>query len=569
MKNGRSNDGQTACRRCGAANRGEPARAAPGLGPSWACQTCGWLTPVPGPRLDVDLRLAEREVPDLLEDVDRPEANNGDAVVRYADQVRGQVVGRIGAEVARDPSAAVTWLFMILEDLPDYETPDAWASLAVQQVYLHFLVKGAIPVFGDPVPELPPFWLREIIVLVMLWTRLSECLRAARLGDELRLVDNHLIVAPTNIGVWGQEVNVNTMVRPVPVPCVLDLYRDPLVRQAENEAFGVSVCDGLDTLADVAGLRRRTRVTGRPEHLIVDTGPTAPVDLRDLLGRFTLTRRRLSQQSVPDFLYAPTDPIVRSTSVALAESADFNWLKYAPVLLGAYRANGLLSPVAIVSSHLLDRSKVAAGLGVARRLVVAEQAAKSRGSEGARAIATLRQQFHAQLESRVAASLAGAGLAVVQNLAHVQGRQRECGEVDVLAGGRGANGQAIVIVCEVKDTDMSFYKDYGPDESFRVCELARKQAQRKAGWLATHWGEVRNVLGADASFDASETWYIALVVPRLASMPLGGPGPASIAFPELPTMVRNIMDTPPALWRRDLQLAIIVRQNSAAEWRHL
>jgi hypothetical protein len=148
------------------------------------------------------------------------------------------------------------------------------------------------------------------------------------------------------------------------------------------------------------------------------------------------------------------------------------------------------------------------------------------------------RQVHAQLETDAATCFREAGMTAVENLASANGRPLDCGEIDVLATTIPAERRPVVVVCEVKDTDLSFYKDLGPHEAYAVSEKGRQQAQRKTAWIAAHWDKVRSALGPSAAYEASEACFVALVVLRVASLPIAGPGPASVGLPALAVVAR-------------------------------
>ena len=460
----------------------------------------------------------------------------------------------------------MTWLIENLKHL--YETDekfnfDSTPVLGIQQVYLHFLTRSAVPIFQYPPVSPSSFWREDIVWLVDLWRKLSGCLRETRLGHELQLSAGRMSLPPTEIGSWAADVNANIRARDRPPDLRIsprESYREQLVREAELRAFGVSVTDTLEQLGNVE------RLSGPPRFerwgdwlLLVDLGDSTSPEVQQLFRRFMLTRRRLSQQLAPDFLIPPEAPARRSTAEALADSAEFDWLQYAPIMLGVH---GDHIPVAIVSPYLVFRARVKARTGIARRLVVAESEAKRSSLDASRSIAALSRQVHAQLEIDAASCFRDAGMTAVVNLADANGRSIDCGEIDVLAATSRAERCPVVVVCEVKDTDLSFYKDRGPDEAYAVSEKGRQQARRKAAWVAAHWAEVRADLGPSASFEASEAFFVALVVPRAASLPIAGPGPASIGMPDLAGVARVLAESPFDTWRPDLKRAAVDRPRS-------
>jgi hypothetical protein len=546
------------CRRCGALLDSPVAAVVPRFGPARSCRSCGWINHVPAPVVDIDLSAAAAVVPAVFDGLAEPGDTAASTIARYALDARTRVVHRIGAEVLRNPAEAVTWWLGFLRRLYEAEQMfnfDASPVLAIQQVYLHFLTRSGVPIFEDDV-RLQPFWTEEIHRLVDLWRKLSACLREARLGRTLQFNDGRIYLPPTEVSSWAWEVNANVAAddrsaRQRASP--LEGHRDALVARAEVRAFGVSVVDALRQLCDVEDLSGRARLQQWGDWLLlVDLGEQTPLELRQLFRRFMLTRQRLSQQTAPDFLLAPDAASTRSFGDALADSAEFDWLLYAPVLLGVY---GDHQPVAIVSRYLLHRSWAKAKTGIARRLVVAEQARRS-SRDDLRAIAAISRQVHGLLEADAARCLREAGLTTVENLADIDGRSLDCGEIDVLATAPSADARPVVVVCEVKDTDLGFYKDLGPEEAYVISEKGRQQAQRKAAWVAANWHKVRSALGSTMADDV-EPRFVALVVPRAASLPIAGIGPASVGLPDLAGVARGLANTPFEAWRPDLARAVV------------
>jgi hypothetical protein len=551
---------EAACRRCEAILHGPAEPVVTHYGPARVCQSCGWINQAPEPVIEIDLDAAAVALPDVFDGLEPPSEETASAIARYAEEARTRVVTRIGTEVLQKPAEAVTWLCQMLKDLYKLDQMfsfDGMPVLAIQQVYLHFLAQSAVPIFEDPVP-LQSFWGEDILSLVNLWRKLSGCLREARLGRGLQLNAGRISLPPTEISSWASDVNANLRadsrswwLRSSPQ----DSSREQLVEEAEFQAFGVSVIGALAQMIHVEDLRGRARFEQWEDWLIlVDLGEPTPPELQQLFRRFMLSRRRLSQQVTPDFLFPPEAPARRSTADALAESAEFDWLQYAPVLLGIY---GDHIPVAIISPYLLYRAFGKAKSGIARRLVVAENEARRSSPDAARATAALSRQVHAQLEADTATCFREAGMTAVENLASVDGRSLDCGEIDVLATTTPAGRRPVVVVCEVKDTDLSFFKDWGPEEAYSISEKGRRQAQRKAAWVAAHWDKVCATLGLNAAYDASEAYFVALVVPRVASLPIVGPGPASVGLPDLAVVARALAEAPFEAWRPDLMRAVV------------
>jgi hypothetical protein len=110
-----------------------------------------------------------------------------------------------------------------------------------------------------------------------------------------------------------------------------------------------------------------------------------------------------------------------------------------------------------------------------------------------------------------------------------------------------------LLVCEAKNTDLSFHTDLGPEHAFKTSQKARGQAARKAEWVRDHWRQLAVAL----SPGTEDPMVIALTVPRTAAQPVGGPGPASVPLPELAAVVTDLGAVEPAQWRPDLAAALL------------
>ena len=539
------------------------------------CPRCGWINaPASGELLNISLTAAGDEIPALLptffqELTERTTADRKD-VAQWVRQLRDRLVAHIGTAVAEEQASAVTWMLTTLEVLGDDDEQaaqggpkelgiDSPAFWALQQVYLHFLAKGAVPIDTPQVHELSIFWQRDILLLSMWWHILSDALREAELGRDLRLDGDRLVVTTEDhtATTWADEVNANQLQWQPSWDRIQEAFFDPFVRDAERRVFGFSVADALPLIMATAESGRYTRFTPGRHYYLLDFGLPAPSQLREVFRRFTLTRRRLSQQIAPDFLYLPDAPIIRDTTTALEQSAAFDWLRFAPLMLGTYQEGSEKRPVAVVSKHLIERAILKTYTGVARRLAVAEQASKQRDPQTAREVAELRRRFHRRLETRVADALREIGMTALQGLEKVGGTKLACGEIDVLAAGPARSGELIVMICEVKDTDLSFFKDHGPEEALKVAQHAHEQARRKAAWVAENWTHVRDLFGVSGGDSSAATRFVGLTVPRITSLPLGA-GPASIPFVELIPTAKSLLAAPLHTWRPDLQRAVVV-----------
>jgi hypothetical protein len=527
------------------------------------CDVCGWINFTrSGCLLDAALMEALRLLPEVFDGVNPPASDGGEELTVWVRRLRDRLTAWVGTVMHENEAAAVTWLLIMLSSLAELgQQPkgDRLSVYSVQLVYLHFLYEGSVPLSTPRVSELPSFWTRDITTVALLCHFLSQVLREAELGHELRLEgDRLLVLTEDEAAIWAEEVNANQERNWEPsTDLMIEAFADPDVRQAEQLVFGYSIFDMLRAVIAPDELQKCTKVVTTKEYFFVELSEAAPPRLKEVLRRLALTRGRLSRQIAPDFLYQADAPILRDTATALEETGAFDWLTFAPVMLGTYDERSESCPVAIVSNYLVHRAIMKCYTGVSRRLAVAEQASKQIGPEAARAVAELKRQFHRRLETRVAETLRDIGLIAIQGLAELDGPHLECGEIDVLAVGTGAGGELIVLICEVKDTDLSFFKDYGPREALEVARRAHGQAQRKATSVAQHWLQLSRLFTPSAQPQSSEARFVAVAVPRITSLPVAE-GAASIPFPELGPVGASLLTDPPSAWRPDLQRALVV-----------
>lgn len=543
--------GQWECRRCGSSG-GDFLLVTASLGARGRqCSACSWVTVDP-----MDPEAASLRLPDT----DWEDSDDTAIVLASLARRRRQVVDVIRREVRRTPRAALTWLTTTVGDLDrlDKEFLDVGygvqALLAVQQVYLALLELGPLPLFVEPVGRAPAFWRQPVWERALECIALSRYLREARLGTPVRIRRGVLVMDETDDARWAREMSANMTMTTRSAECS-KLYRDdPMVNDTERRIFDYSVIDALGALLDPRCLGPRTRVVQAGELVIIDLGPGTSAVLRRIAADFTLTLERMRRHAVPAFFYAAGAGADRTAEDAVVQATEMDWLTYAPLLSGAHSHH---VPAVLTSRYLLFRAMTTAASSVSFRLHNAVRVARRGGSrdpDEVTAITALARKFHTEFEQSVGAELSRAGMTVSCGLESLRGRPLPCGEIDAVGGGVGVGGLPIVVVCEAKNSDLTFHKDLGIRQARELMGKAHGQATRKATWVRTHWSDIAPLLGLPA---AAEPAVAAVVVTRLAALPTGRRTAAFLALHELVGLAQDLLARPADDWRPDIRAAVL------------
>jgi hypothetical protein len=472
-------------------------------------------------------------------------------------EVRARLCRRLASEVAADPAAAVDWMLAVMQRLPetDRETGTVGHPVVIAQtVCLELLRLGPLPAMPQPRrAALPPFWLEPVVDLCCVAELAAKFVREAEVRGRLSLCDGHVRCVSPDEDVWAGEVNATLFAEEEREPESLRLLANPDLMEAERAVFGWSVTDFLLLVGDLDELRRATRVGGNEELWFFDLGPQALPALRAMVGDFILTPERMCRQAAPAFFAEAGMQVSRSYDEAVETAVGVEWLTYVPVVAAGYPGERGISPAGITSAYLIRRALGRAWSSVAYRLHCAEQVARRRDPELAAHVAGLARRFHASLEREVGDALETAGLRALPNVERVGGRRPSCGEIDVIAGGTDRAGTPLALVVEVKNFDVSFYKDFGIGETREKVAGACRQAARKAAWVRDHWRDVAPLVAGDPE---SSPLVVGLVATRALGLPPPPGGVGIIPLRALGATATKLLDRPVGEWRPDVRAGV-------------
>jgi hypothetical protein len=347
---------------------------------------------------------------------------------------------------------------------------------------------------------------------------------------------------------WAIEVNLNRFTSTANEHRLESLEE---VAAVERSVFGTSATDLLLRLGDVDALSRETRVEVHDDKLIIvdldSDGPTVQAVRQHML----LTAEKWKAHAVPSFFFADhrRGPGTQLSMVTRASEVD--WLRYVPVLHGGYGNPQDPTPLGFTTPGLVKRAMTRAGGTLAGRL---DMAVRSAREDHVRSTAlALARNVHAAFEADSAQACVSAGMAAVHGLTRLNGKALPCGEIDVLAWTLGPDGP-VALVIECKNTDMVFYKDFGPDQARDTFRRGIEQARRKGNWVAVNWAEPA------ALFDwpRHRPTVVAIVVTRAVNATWQDSGVPIVRLPDLSDLARSLRLTHRSQWRPDLAAAIML-----------
>lgn len=540
------------CHRCGGSLAGTEQTEVliPGSTRIWPCAVCadcGWRNFRAGVSLPVQLSAAASLGPSQRALVGRILA--GKASVDSLQALRCDVLDRVCFHVDARPPQALGWLFSILANLDELDSginANGFYPLALQQVYLLLLRRGPLSAFSaDDFSSLGTFWKKGWLPLLATCRVLGEAIRECRLGGDLLVEHGQVLVRLSDKAQWIQERNANVVPGPTRTTAHVDaVISEHLVCEAERVAYGYSVADVMEAVATPAGVAQFARVIRDGDLMILDLAGSTPSSHRSMLDAFTLDLATLRARSAPGF-FRTGSSADRTLDQVMTEAMEIDWLGAFPFLAGVYGSD---QPCRITSGYLIHRAKVEAALSTAYRLRNVSMAVK--GTESARQVDALVREYHADAERKAARCFAAAGMDVVTALECVEGRPLPCGEIDVLASGRRADGRLVVAVCEVKNSDLGVAKDKAVEEAQDVVRKAGAQAGRKASWVHQEWRGLADVLNSSPK---ERPLVVPLVVLRETALAVDGVQPAVVAATELAEVIRQLLDDPVERWRPDVR----------------
>jgi len=567
--------GQWSCRRCGSElSNARVAYISPATGierragnrPLRVCTTCRWAN-APSHSSDrrLELKRLVRQAPELVDGVLQAHPAEVRDELR---KLRSRIIAFLFANVRSSPKDALRTLLLWVGGMYEMRrlVHDAGGELRhdvlagdIQQLYALLRRLGPLAVFTFDDVYLPSsdFWWSAVIDLVRACQELSELIEEPEV--DLRLDGDVVVIVRPPIAAWTYEVNVNLPRSAASYSRLDALASTPAaeinpVEEAERMAFGYSVSDFLNLFGYPNILREYTRETGGPGLRIIDLGPEADTMVRLMARDFTLSLRRVQQYVAPSFFLATGMPTQRSIPQAIEEISEADWLAHAPLLEAAYLHKGQRISAVVTSPHLLDGVRGRAASSVAHRLHNAVLAGRHMKPPVPGQIAALARGFHSAAELEVGREFEAGGMVAVCQLERLDKRPLPCGEIDVIAIGKGLRKRLIVVVCEVKNTDMVFYKDFGGQQAHDLMSRAALQARRKTAWVKANWEKLAPLFPA-ISTNTRPAVVVPAVATRLTLMPVADAQCVFISSSEIGAITKSILSTEIEAWRPDFLAA--------------
>jgi len=563
------------CRRCGtllAQGRDTyiakvtGAEKSSGLVPMKICPVCDWANVSPSHAFvdRIELRKLLRSAPELLHGLSTAASSfYARALLRH---LRARIVARVFEEVRASPDVALAILMNMLAELFEREQATEFGDkfpAYIQQIYVLLRCLGPLSVFSKAIDAVVPsaFWTTAALPLLEACRVLSKVIEQPE--DPVRLESDVLVVESQPLGPWQHEINANIYRQTSTRQSTKQLMAETTIEQAEREVFGYSVSDFLALFRNRQALSRFARTTGDGEVVIVDLGSDTEPIVKMMARDFTLTPHRMQTCLFPAFFSSAAQPADRSMQEAIEEINEADWLLHVPLMEARYWHRGQEVPAGVTSGYLLHRVQGRAASSIAYRFRNAQMSAEALDAEAQAHVAKLARRFSSEAELGATAEWQQAGMSAVAQVERVGNKVPSCGEIDVLAAGAGTQERTIVAVCEVKNTDMVFYKDFGGKQLWNLLLQASSQARRKAEWVLVHWKEVSNLFG-DVAVSQEPPIVVAIVVTRATPQPIGEGRCVFIAAAEIRSAAASLLTGDVASWRPDFRAAIVGNPNDLA-----
>ncbi len=263
---------------------------------------------------------------------------------------------------------------------------------------------------------------------------------------------------------------------------------------AAQEIFlGCSPADGRKLFVDGHALLRS--MASRQEDAVYQIPEVACSEpLRCLFDHLTLTPERLARFALPFYWDLGTDeegPANRQRD--LRKVAVRNWFNYYPLIPVETQTGG---PGFFVSSEYLtyalanlESDKGRMLQRIHERLTQAGQASQAQRD----AVGALRKEANTRFEALAAERARELGFAAMVGLYRLDGAVMPGGEIDLLmASAQGDN--ALLVLGEVKDFDMTLMRVHGEKNLGGKIRAAERQLDRKAEDVRKNWRRLLDVV---------------------------------------------------------------------------
>ena len=436
------------CRRCGTpiptgdSHKLISGQASGIFGPSgWVgvrCVRCSWphVRDTPSKMAIRDPLRRALDVPDL----ELPDSADLPTITATLTHFRDALVARIGGLVNSEPYRALAFLIEAVRHAPrDTGIIQDDYVLTVQVIYAALLRWGPMPVFAADDRPGNDVFAQLLTEAAAALVNISKPLRDLDPGicQEARLSGGTLFVTATESAVRAREVvlhGVETLPRK-------ELPRgSERVDEVERLTYGTAITEMHRALMyPEDGLAQRMTIWVRDDLRMFDVD--APDGFVQGLREYcVLNPVRWRDRAVPSFFFADTRPATRSDDELIISAAEVDWLRYAPLMAGAYDDDGRNRVVGFTSPALILRAFQRSQSALAGRLRLAEQAAATRSAALGKDVRAQARLAHAEFEADTASVTSSLGLSAMQGVERLNNKPLPPGEIDVLAHGVVAAG---------------------------------------------------------------------------------------------------------------------------------
>jgi hypothetical protein len=526
------------------------------------CPECGWLNAVKPPPGHWSLSRFAAAAPEEFSRLS--DASDTEGTIRVLKAIRSDLVARVARIVTEYRRETCALIYALVRNMYEMEQSEGFTDVTIRELqqllFVYLIVHGPLPIPNSDLPSVEPLAppMREVVDLVYFLRVLDGTIKLGGYGVPLSLSGGVVTEGELDEeSAWVTEVNLNHRVDPqLNWKQKREQLRtegaNPHIAGIEAYVYGYSVPDFVDVFSDIKKLARVARVgTDTSGEIITVDYDRAPPKLQALLEFYLVTPDRLRHHSSPSFFFAGEE--AQRGDVEIMETAfEMDWLSYAPLLPAVYY-DGKIHGAFVVSRFLLDRTETRANSAVAFRLHRAIEVARARYPDLMPVVSKAVRDYHAELEDKVAQAFSEAGMLALQNVTHYGKRALPCGEIDVLAIGQPVAGPPLLCVAEVKNTDVSFYKDTGARHAAETISRGSTQAARKSAWLQEHTQVVAELF--PSLNQRTPLYVLPMVITRHMALPVEHGGVPVTSPYELGRIIAMLTGTPAASWRPDFRSA--------------
>lgn len=518
---------------------------------SRSCPKCNYITCAWRP--DVEIALSD-VTGTLAMSPSLPHTAGHDETLEALRRIEALIIEELCGFVGRNPRGVNAWLFDLLEKSQAIsesyaQSPSRMQSVpyrAIQIIYAMLLLEGHEFQLS---PTATSEELRACSNLYESVTNLIGTTNMITLGRrgqrDLRIRHGRLISSPTEIDHDLFELAQNIAEMPVSEDIGLPVI-DAWLAEAERVIFGISITDLFSLVQSFAQIDKSGVISIDLDRL--------PASKRTLIDFFTLSVNRLWEFEAPYFFDLGLPATSSNKARVLKSCTEMLWLPYYPFLTAC--GMGQQSPgIAVSTKEAFAVAQSAGEMTKAYRLVrLMEYAKDNQDDEGRIVLQSISALVHQKFEVFLADMALSMGLRVEASVAVYRDKQLPCGEIDVLAHGRGVDGATIIIVIEAKNVDVPLMKDFSYENLSRTLSRAVVQTVRKRKWAASELDKVADILQIENIVHPIILGIIATRRPVPLAMldGLAGGSPS-----EVEELMKEALTVPHSHWRADLAASVI------------